>query len=114
MKSTVLDELDFAILDVAYHMIEGSASKRVSGDRIWAIINGVCDIAPIYIPGRTSRLISQGLLSRDMANSSSRARVYAPTAAGYEAWKAKTGTSPFSSFGSRASRMVEIDSDSLT
>jgi hypothetical protein len=82
----VMDRLDQVILNAAYTRIEESASKRVAGSTIWDDVKGP-HVAPVMIPARLKRLISLGLLSKDEANSSSRTKVYAPTDAGYEAWR---------------------------
>jgi hypothetical protein len=82
-----VDELDHRILDVAYTRIEASESKRVAGSTIWDDVRTVWNVAPFMIPARLNRLLSRGLLKRDEANSSSRTKVYAPTFAGYAAWR---------------------------
>jgi DNA-binding PadR family transcriptional regulator len=45
------------------------------------------DLAPFYVPARLNRLVSQGLLDKDPANSSSRTKVYTPTEAGNKEWQ---------------------------
>src|SRR5262245_40411591 len=82
-----MDRLDELVLYLAYTRIEASASKLVSGSEIWNDVIAVVDVAPVVVPARLKRLISRGLLVKDEANSRSRGAVYAPTDAGYRAWR---------------------------
>ena len=90
-----MDQLDKIILNVAYTRIEESGSKRVTGRSVWDDVGSSLNVAPVHIPARVRRLISLGLLEKDEANSSSRYKVYAPTAAGYAAWRTMRAGSEF-------------------
>jgi hypothetical protein len=90
----LMDEFDQSLLDVAYTRIDAAESKRVAGSTIWADVRNTWDVAPVVISARLNRLVSLGLLDRDEANSSGKTKVYAPTHAGYRAWRAvKAGVS---------------------
>jgi hypothetical protein len=84
----MLDKLDQTILTVAYEQIERSGSKIVAGSTVWEEARKLWpDLAPVTVPARLKRLVSQGLLTKDLARSSSRTKVYGPTDAGYKAWR---------------------------
>jgi hypothetical protein len=82
------DKLDLIIFYVAYDRIAESQAKRVAGSTVWDHARMVVpDLAPVTVPARLKRLVSIGLLQKDPANSSSRTKIYAPTASGYRKWE---------------------------
>ncbi len=76
----MLDNIDKAVLQVAYFRIERNPAKLVSGSEIWRDLS---IFSPPLVPARLRRLVTHGLLEKDKGNSSSRTKVYAPTDAGY-------------------------------
>jgi hypothetical protein len=80
----MLDVLDHAILEIAYTEIDKSASKRVTGAAVFVRVPG---LAPVIVPARLRRLVSHGLLAKNLRNSSNRTKVYAPTEDGYMTWR---------------------------
>jgi hypothetical protein len=87
-ESKMLDGFDKTFLAVTYNEIDQSSVSRVSGSRVFDRIRAIFpEIAPVVSPGRLGRLVSQGLLAKDKANSSSRTKVYAPTDPGRKMWE---------------------------
>lgn len=84
----MLDDLDRTIFDVTYQQIEASSEKRVAGSAVWEKARMIYpNLAPVTVPARLRRLVSEGLLEKDAANSSCRATIYGPTEAGYKMWQ---------------------------
>jgi hypothetical protein len=81
------DSIDEAIFTAAYHFIEQSVDKRVAGSTVWEKARMLIpDLAPVTVPARLRRLVSNGLLEKDKGRSGAHTKVYAPTELGFKKW----------------------------
>jgi hypothetical protein len=89
-EAVMLDDIDKLVLVLAYSKLEKILwNSRIAGKTVCELLCSVRpDLAPNEAPNRLSRLVSQGLLEKDVLRSTG--RMYAPTSKGRKMYRELT------------------------